>query len=263
MKQCIVLSDGWILKDCNTGKEYTVPRMPMQVHSILREHGVISDNYIYGDTSDCRWVQEHEWLYTTVFDCEDTDKPAYLSINGLDTFADVYLNGELIGSHEDFYLSARFDVTGKLKKRNTLSIFFHSVPKILKECEARNPNPDRIKPYRMIRKNFHDFTTYLGAKPDLMRVGVYTDVVLVLVDTVEIKDFSIDYVLNDSLTSAEVSVKIETTADSHLKIPPVEQFYDAFDFDSMIYRFGAAASAYLRVTFLSTRWRRNSPYLYV
>lgn len=54
------LSDGWILKDCNTGKEYPVPRMPMQVHSILREHGVISDNYIYGDTSDCRWVQEHE-----------------------------------------------------------------------------------------------------------------------------------------------------------------------------------------------------------
>jgi len=48
-----------------------------------------------------------------------------------------------------------------------------------------------------------------------------------------------------------------TSADSHLKIPPVEQFYDAYDFDSLVYRFGAAASAYLRETV--ERYRRGKP----
>lgn len=218
MKQRIILSKGWTLKDCDTQKEYAIPAMPMQVHSILQENGAISDGYIYGDTSDCRWVQEHEWTYTANFACEDCEKPAFISVGGLDTFADVFLNGELIGSHEDFYLSARFDVTGRLRPANTLSFLFRSVPKILEECEERNPHPDRIAPFRMTRKNFHDFITYLGAKPDLMRVGIFTDVVLELTDSLEIKDFSIDYVLNDALTSAEVTVKTETTAACDLKI---------------------------------------------
>lgn len=218
MKQIIVLSNNWTLKDCDTQKEYTVPKIPMQVHTILQGHGAIGDGYIYGDTADCRWVQEHEWMYTVGFGCEDCGKKAFISAKGLDTFADVYLNDVLIGSHEDFYLSARFDVTGKLLPTNTLRILFHSVPKILRECASRNPHPDRIEPYRMIRKNFHDFITYLGAKPDLMKVGIFADVALELIDTVEIKDFAVDYVLNDSLTSAEVTIKAETTAACDMKI---------------------------------------------
>jgi len=218
MKQKIILSQGWTLKDCDTQKEYAIPAMPMQVHSILQENGAIGEGYIFGDTSDCRWVQEHEWTYTSNFTCEDCDKTAFISVGGIDTFADVYLNGELIGSHEDFYLSARFDVTGKLRPDNTISFLFRSVPKILQECAARNPHPDRIEPYRMIRKNFHDFITYLGAKPDLMKIGIYTDVVLELIDVLEIRDFAVDYVLNDALTSAEVTVKTETTAACELKI---------------------------------------------
>ena len=218
MKQIIVLSEGWTLKDCKTEQEYTVSKMPMQVHTVLQEHGLIGDGYIYGDTSDCRWVQEHEWMYTAEFACEDRGRKAFISAKGLDTFAEVYLNDVLIGSHEDFYLSARFEVTGKLLPTNTLRILFRSVPEILRECALKNPHPDRIEPYRMIRKNFHDFTTYLGAKPDLMKVGVYADVALELVDAAEIKDFAVDYVLNDILTSAEVLVKVETTAACDLKI---------------------------------------------
>ena len=218
MKQRIVLSNEWTLKDCQTQKEYKIPEMPMQVHSVLEEYGVISDGYIYGDTSDCRWVQEHEWMYTVDFTCEDCSKISYISVEGLDTFADVYLNDVHIGSHEDFYLSARFDIRGRVRPKNTLSFIFRSVPKILKKCAASNPHPDRIEPYRMIRKNFHDFITYLGAKPDLMKVGIYTDVVLELIDTVEITDLAVDYVLNDSLTSVEVTVKAAATAACDIKI---------------------------------------------
>lgn len=218
MKQRIILSKGWTLKDCMTQEEYRIPEMPMQVHSVLESHGLISDSYIYGDTSDCRWVQEREWIYTVDFSCEDCSKISYISIDGLDTFADVYLNDEHIGSHDDFYLSARFDITGKIRPQNTLSLIFHSVPDILKKCAARNPHPDRIEPYRMIRKNFHDFSTYLGAKPDLMKVGIYTDVVLELIDKVEIKDLAVDYVLNDSLTAAEVTVKAMATDACDLKL---------------------------------------------
>jgi beta-mannosidase len=210
MKQRWVLSSGWRLLD-EEGNYYSIPKMPMQVHSILRENGVISNRYIWGDTQDCRWVQEKKWIYEVEFSFDHDPKHTYLCAPGVDTFADFYLNGHLIGSCEDFYLPYRFPVADYLQNQNVLRVVFRSAPEEIRNAAARNPHPDKIPDFRMIRKNFHDFTSYLGAKPDLMKVGLFDEVFLEKEDVCAIKDFHVSYTLNDALNQVQVWTHTEVT----------------------------------------------------
>ena len=49
-------------------------------------------------------------------------KRVWLCFDGVDWEAQVYLNGELLGTHCIYYEPFRFDVTGKLKAANTLAV---------------------------------------------------------------------------------------------------------------------------------------------
>jgi hypothetical protein len=62
--------------------------------------------------------------YRTPFRAEPTPagKRSWLCFDGVEWEAQVYLNGELLGTHCVYYEPFRFDVTGKLKKENTLAV---------------------------------------------------------------------------------------------------------------------------------------------
>ncbi|MEI6645462.1 MAG: sugar-binding domain-containing protein [bacterium] len=62
--------------------------------------------------------------YRTPFRAEPTPagKRTWLCFDGVEWEAQVYLNGELLGMHGIYYEPFRFDVTGKLKKENTLAV---------------------------------------------------------------------------------------------------------------------------------------------
>ena len=49
-------------------------------------------------------------------------KRMWLCFDGVEWEAQVYLNGELLGTHRVYYEPFRFDVTGKLKPNNTLAV---------------------------------------------------------------------------------------------------------------------------------------------
>ncbi len=51
-----------------------------------------------------------------------TGRRQWLCFDGVDWQAQIYLNGQLLGSHYVYYEPFRFDVTGKLKPSNTLAV---------------------------------------------------------------------------------------------------------------------------------------------
>ena len=67
-----------------------------------------------------RPYEGYQWLYTKTFDAPEMDYAsgarAVLSFNGIDTLADIFLNGEKVGESENMYIEHRFDVTRRLKK---------------------------------------------------------------------------------------------------------------------------------------------------
>jgi beta-mannosidase len=87
--------------------------MPEQVQQILIRNGVIDDPAITLDASLCRWVGDFDWLYYTDFGIPAGKGPFFIVFMGLDTFADIYLNGELIYKSINMYTPVRIDVSEK------------------------------------------------------------------------------------------------------------------------------------------------------
>ena len=71
-----------------------------------------------------------QWLYTRTFDAPAVPADgsrAVIVFGGIDTLADIFLNGRKIGEAENMFIEHRFTVTDSLKKgRNTLQVLLRS-----------------------------------------------------------------------------------------------------------------------------------------
>jgi len=106
-------------------------QVPGDVHTALICAGILPDPYYDGNPEACGWVEDYEWWYRTTFTVPpDLRGERYdLVFEGLDTLADVYVNGEKVGSAQNMFTPYRFDVTPHLRlgEQNLLAICFHSV----------------------------------------------------------------------------------------------------------------------------------------
>ena len=72
----------------------------------------------------------HQWLYTRRFEAPKPEPGGRVRLvfDGIDTLADVFLNGERIGEAANMFISHSFDVTDKLKAgKNTVQVLFRSI----------------------------------------------------------------------------------------------------------------------------------------
>lgn len=73
--------------------------------------GKLEDLYFSTNTLKAQELEDvHVWYYTTV---EITDKSQYLCFDGIDTYADIYVNGKLVKSTDNMFLS--YDVAADWK----------------------------------------------------------------------------------------------------------------------------------------------------
>jgi beta-mannosidase len=111
--------DGWI----------DVP-IPGDVHRALLAAGRIDNPFYDRNEEQCRWVEDREWWYRLSFDGPreplGPDERLRLIFQGLDTFTTIWLNGEELGSHQNMFREAVFDVGEHVRpgERNTLALLF-------------------------------------------------------------------------------------------------------------------------------------------
>lgn len=194
MKTDRLLSDSWELKKINpmekidasafgVEEENWIPvrNMPAQVHDILYENGLLDEEYRLGWCQKVLWVEEYDWLYRCRFCLEETPENAELFFEGLDTYADIYVNGKLVGSHDNFYLSQIISAGDILQKENILIIHFHRIRDFLERIEWDHKWDGAVLKCKQIRKPIHDFppenpdggSNYQGAIPYFSPIGVY------------------------------------------------------------------------------------------
>ena len=112
-----VLSDNWQWKQRPNGTNeldalrqidgWTTTTVPTEIFKDLLEARKIEDPYLDLQEKKVKWVGEVDWLYRTRFTLDivpRTNEKTILQFDGLDTFANVYLNGELILKTEVCYL---------------------------------------------------------------------------------------------------------------------------------------------------------------
>lgn len=108
------LSENWEWKQNPEGDEddneehgWTKTSVPTEIFKDLLDAGKIKDPFIDRNEDEVQWVGEKDWIYRIKFtlDKEITHgEKNTLVFEGLDTFADVYLNDKLILQSEVSFL---------------------------------------------------------------------------------------------------------------------------------------------------------------
>jgi beta-mannosidase len=123
-----VLND-WKFKACEE-KEWLPAVVPGCVHTDLLRAGIIADPFYGTNEHDLQWIDKIDWEYRAVFDIQEqllSASKLELVFDGLDTYADVYINGTHVLSADNMFRSWRADIKPlATAKDNTLLIRFRS-----------------------------------------------------------------------------------------------------------------------------------------
>jgi beta-mannosidase len=131
------LSGVWALADAAGGEAVAMP-VPGDAYSALLAAGRIPDPYAGRNEYDVRWVADRDWVLSRSFQADGG--PRLLVIDGLDTVAEVRLNGapvlEAATSFRE-HVAPVEPVAGE----NRIAIVLRSNTRAANELQARQPFP--------------------------------------------------------------------------------------------------------------------------
>ncbi|WP_169084828.1 beta-mannosidase [Paenibacillus sp. PL91] len=140
MRETKQVLNNWKFKACKDN-EWLEAIVPGCVHTDLLRNGVIKDPFYATNEHDLQWIDKIDWEYEARFDVEEQLYKASsleLVFDGLDTYADVYVNGKHVLSADNMFRTWKADVKSVVTaKANILLIKFRSpvqedLPKIEK-----------------------------------------------------------------------------------------------------------------------------------
>ena len=206
------LNHGWNLKTDTLGIDLQVD-VPSVVQADLYDAGIIPHPYLGKVEHDLQWIPQRVWDYSLNFDVENDvwqNDNIDLIFNGLDTYADVWLNGEKIIHSDNMFKTYSKEVKKLLKKdRNELKVRFYPFDKqrdsLIETYPLRFPEK-----YAVMRKaayqNGWDWA------PRYLNIGIWKDVSLYGWSGFKVENVS---VLTENLEGkdAEMSANIRLCGD--------------------------------------------------
>lgn len=156
-------------------------RVPGSVYRDLMAVGRIPDPFLEDHLSQVAWVAERDWEYLRTFSLDPalaSEERIELVCAGLDTLAEVFLNGERLGEARNMFRSYRWPVRELLRpKGNALLIRFRSPLAFIREQHRRRPLPAIWNPGAAhLRKAPSHFGWDWG--PELPPIGIWREVAL-------------------------------------------------------------------------------------
>ncbi len=220
------LHENWKFR--NTASDQWLPAsVPGCVHTDLMSNGEIEDPFYRLNEHDVQWIDKTDWEYETNFRFpmaimeKDNIEICFL---GLDTYADVYLNGKLILQADNMFREWKVNCKNVVTTgNNTLRIHFHSpvtigLDKLDKLDYTFPPPPNDLSEIGGIGdKKVSIFTRKAGYHygwdwgPRLVTSGIWKDVVLRGWNSAHIEDL---YVHQDRISehSAELTAQLDIAA---------------------------------------------------
>ena len=123
------LNEGWQFKQARLSNWYPAT-VPGVVHTDLINNKIIEDPFFRLNERGMQWIDKEDWIYQTSFQLtpEMMERQNIdLILKGLDTYADVYLNGSLLLKADNMFVGYTVPVKSVLRKgENHLYIYFHS-----------------------------------------------------------------------------------------------------------------------------------------
>ncbi len=203
--------------------------VPGVIHTDLMANEIIEDPFYRLNERGVQWIDKEDWVYQTEFvaDKEVLSKECiFLIFEGLDTYADVYLNDEEspILKADNMFRTWRINVKESLREgKNLLKVYFHSPVKIdMPKWEAMHPVHypawnDQAANGGLLDRKIAVYARKAGYHygwdwgPRLVTCGIWRPVYLEAWNNLRIEDI---YYNQKSVTAkrADVSVEVDVTA---------------------------------------------------
>jgi beta-mannosidase len=162
--------------------EWLPATVPGCVHTDLMAINRIPDPFVADNEKRVQWVAETDWIYQKSFQCSAqllAEEHIFLVCDGLDTLAEVVLNGHDLGRTDNMFRSYEWEVAQYLRPEgeNVLTITFTSPVKYI---AAKNAIREMPGPYHSlpggpyIRKAPCQFGWDWG--PQLPPIGIWKDI---------------------------------------------------------------------------------------
>ncbi|MDB4655322.1 hypothetical protein OAE48_00590 [Flavobacteriales bacterium] len=215
--------------------EWMPANVPGCVHTDLLENGVIQDPLGAEGEAKCKWIESENWEYSLRFEKDrlKSGKHQTLIFEGLDTYANVFLNGKLILSTANMFRTYEVEVSQLLGDENELKVVFESPLK--KGIEKRDelgfdlPSPSdsgEEKIASFVRKAGYQFGWDWG--PRLVTSGIWKPVKIENWGEVRLQNFRLrqDRVLENRVngtaffrieSATELSVELEVSIEGQSK----------------------------------------------
>jgi beta-mannosidase len=214
------LTDQWQFRKAKTD-EWLSAQVPGSVQTDLLALGRIPDPFVADNELQVQWITDRDWEYRLAFQV-DPETPAeervFLVCDGLDTLADVTLNGQMLGHAENAFRQYRWDVKAILAEgENELLITFLSpmatVQPLVEEQPLRSPHHSLPgSPY--LRKASCQFGWDWG--PKLPPIGIWKDIRLEGYTTARLDDVHLRQQHDDGNVAISVRVSVERWEDVDL-----------------------------------------------
>jgi len=186
-------------------KEWHAAQVPGVVQTDLLRAGLIPDPFYQDNDTRLQWVGLTDWEYRTTFQVDAATiahEHVDLVFDGLDTYADVYLNDQVVLHGDNMFRRWRVAAKSLLKAGpNTLRVVFHSpiesmipkvkaLPYILPSVTSHNTgNEENIATAPYTRKAAYQYGWDWG--PRYVTEGIWQPVRLETWDSLRIESFHV------------------------------------------------------------------------
>ena len=127
--EILPLDEGWTFAQVGTDN-WRPAVVPGTVHQDLLRHKLLPNPFYGTNEKKIQWVENEDWEYKTTFlvTPEQLSRgAAQITFEGLDTYADVFLNGSLLLKSDNMFVAYSVPVKEVLRAgENRLHILFHS-----------------------------------------------------------------------------------------------------------------------------------------
>ena len=190
--------------------------VPGNVDIDLCAAGLEADPRIGNNNALTRKWEGYQWCYSKPFDLPEVSARHYeLEFRGIDTVAEIWLNGERVGGAENMMIEHVFDVTGKLRAGSNLlqviiqsSVIYGRRPFFGSISFGHSASPESVN----IRKAPHMFGWDI--LPRVVSAGLWRSVILREVPPVRFRD-----VYYMTATIDREAGKAEIYADTQFEMP--------------------------------------------
>ena len=156
-------------------REWMKATVPGTVHTNLLNLGIIENPFFGTNEKKYQWIGENNWEYKTefiipykLFKKDNID----IVFEGIDTYADIYLNDELILKTDNFFRRWIIDIKKQVKRgQNIIKIRFTTPLKIIKQKKSEYPYGKTTADYIFVRKPAYHFGWDWA--PKFITMGVY------------------------------------------------------------------------------------------